>query len=199
MHIWLYVHTYIYICVCVCISVYIYIYNVERVCWWPEERGQTQQAGRGPPSNPRLRPPAPQVPCTPTQESTHRHIIIWITSPHFSGLEWLSHPPNHCVVWGRKVMHESWGWEWSSLRPLRVLSRVPSLNLRLHPPAPQVPCTPTQELAKDHSHWTCFHEWKRSTHAWRDLTLVGPLWERFHDNRKCSSDTCPDSYFTKLY
>ena len=31
----------------------------------------------------------------------------------------------------------------------------------------------------------------------RDHTLVGPLWEGYHESRRCSRDTHPESYITK--
>jgi len=31
----------------------------------------------------------------------------------------------------------------------------------------------------------------------RDHTLVGPLWEGYHESRRCSRDTYPESYITK--
>ena len=34
-------------------------------------------------------------------------------------------------------------------------------------------------------------------HASRDHTLVGPLWEGYHESRRCSRDTYPESYITK--
>jgi len=34
-------------------------------------------------------------------------------------------------------------------------------------------------------------------HASRDHTLVGPLWEGYHESRRCSRDTYPESYITE--
>jgi len=34
-------------------------------------------------------------------------------------------------------------------------------------------------------------------HASRDHTLVGPLGEGYHESRRCSRDTYPESYITK--
>ena len=39
--------------------------------------------------------------------------------------------------------------------------------------------------------------WGLEAHASRDHTLVGPLWEGYHESRRCSRDTCPESYITK--
>ena len=34
-------------------------------------------------------------------------------------------------------------------------------------------------------------------HALRDHILVGPLWEGYHESRRCSRNTHPESYITK--
>ena len=41
------------------------------------------------------------------------------------------------------------------------------------------------------------YRWGLAAHASRDHTLVGPLWEGYHESRRCSRDTYPESYITK--
>ena len=36
-----------------------------------------------------------------------------------------------------------------------------------------------------------------ASYASRDHILVGPLWEVYHESRRCSRDTYPESYITK--
>jgi len=42
-------------------------------------------------------------------------------------------------------------------------------------------------------------DWRNGfeAHASRDHTLVGPLWEGYHESKTCSRDTYPESYVTK--
>ena len=35
------------------------------------------------------------------------------------------------------------------------------------------------------------YSWGLEAHASRDHTLVGPLWEGYHESRRCSRDTYP--------
>ena len=38
---------------------------------------------------------------------------------------------------------------------------------------------------------------KLEAHASREHTLAGPLWEGYHESRRCSGDTCPESDITE--
>ena len=38
---------------------------------------------------------------------------------------------------------------------------------------------------------------KLEAHASREHTLAGPLWEGYHESRRCSRDTYSESYITK--
>jgi hypothetical protein len=41
------------------------------------------------------------------------------------------------------------------------------------------------------------YRWGLEAHASRDHTLESPLWEGYHESRRCSRNTHPESYSTK--